>query len=140
MKAKELLEIKKILNAAWRDVMKDEQSMAVWLDTFKNYDFGIVADAAREHIKTNKFRPTPADIIMLIPAKTAQNYTKVFVPKTERMPDGSTRRVISCRRCNDLGLITWEDENGCVVGRPCTCEAALANYGSKIIEEVYANG
>ena len=137
MKANEMMEIGKLLRTVWKDMLTDDVTLRTWLDTFRNYDFATVCDATKDYIAHNRFKPVPADIIMLIPAKVAKDGPKRFVPKIERLPDGSTRRVISCRRCNDLGLITWEDADGCVIGRPCTCEAAYANYGAKLIEEAY---
>lgn len=133
----DMLNLKERLKVAWKDIMPDAASVGVWRDTFRDYDYATVEAAIIDYMSVNRFKPNPADIINCIPVAKAEpkKEYKKFVPKYETMPDGRVVRVIKCRRCNDTGLITWMDEDFYRYGRPCTCEAALANYGKSVLEQ-----
>lgn len=127
----QMLEFKERLKIAWKDILPDARSITVWADSFRDYDYATVETAIIEYMRTNRFKPNPADIISCIPAAQAEPKQKaVFVPKYETMPDGKLVRVIKCRRCRDTGLFTWENEKHEVYGRPCECQAAIAFYGT----------
>ncbi len=123
--------IKQRINCVWKDMIETPESLKAWFDSFKNYDFATVETAVIKYIESKPFKPTPADIIRLIPNRPADptKEYKRFVPQYETGPDGRQKRVIKCRRCGDTGLITWRDDEERMVGDPCTCEAGLANYG-----------
>ena len=132
MKEHEFIRIKQRLGCIWSDLMPTADSVNAWYDSLKNYPFDLADQAAIKYIEENHFRPTPADIIMLIKAAKAEqnrSYDK-FVPQFETLPDGRQVRVIKCKRCNDTGLVTWRDDDQVMYGRPCTCAAALANYAA----------
>ena len=133
--SKQLILIRNRLRISWKNIMADEDSMKVWLDSFRSYDFNTIENATIEYMKHNRFQPNPADIINCIPAGRVESVPekpKRFVPRYEIMPDGTQQRVIKCRRCNDTGLIVWMDEEQRNYGRPCVCEAAIANYGEAV--------
>lgn len=127
MRPNEFETIRSLIRAAWPVMLTSQHDIRVWFETFRNYDFAVVEIAVKDYIKNNKFRPTPADIFDYIPAAKP---APAFIPRFEVLPNGRKQRVISCRKCNDLGLVIWEDENQCLIGRPCTCAAAIANYGA----------
>lgn len=128
----QMLIIKQRMKTIWKDIMADAGAVRAWADTFKEYEFADVEQAVIDYMKSDYFKPTPADILKKIPAAPVkENQQTGWQPNYERMPDGQQRRVIRCKRCRDTGLVTWI-ENDCYVGRPCTCPAAIANYGPAI--------
>lgn len=128
----QMLEFKERLKIAWKDILPDARAVTIWADSFRDYDYATIEAAIIEYMKTNRFKPNPADIISCIPVAKAEPKAKaVFVPKYETLPDGKLVRVIKCRRCRDTGLITWDNERQETVGRPCECEAAIAFYGMR---------
>lgn len=130
----DIMIIRSKLRCLWKDVMQTPEAVKIWQNSFKPYDMKTIEAAVDHYMAVNKFRPNPADIIACIPANYAKpeqgQQPRKFVPKFERLPDGRYVRIIQCRRCNDLGLIMREDEEGRIYGRPCVCEAALAKYGA----------
>ena len=134
MTTKEFANISESINAVWKDTIVVGAGMKMWFETFRNYDCAALETAVREYVATNKFKPTPADILEYIPAAKP---AKAFVPKLETLPDGKRVRVISCRRCMDTGLIAWDDAEGYKMGRLCTCAAARANFGAGLFREAY---
>lgn len=147
MTAEQFMRIRTRLKCVWSDLFTTQEAFNVWFDSFRNYDFGLIEQATINYINKNRFKPTPADILMEIRTVRAdinKQYEK-FVPRFERIPDekadGGYRevQVFKCQRCKDTGLIIWEDKEQRCVGRPCTCEAALANYSAarKALESQY---
>ena len=130
--------IRTIIRAVWKDMLLAKAETKIWFETFRNYDLGTVEAAVKEYIRHNKYRPTPADIFDFIPAAEPKSGATEFTPRYETMPDGTRQRVVQCLKCRDTGLIVWEDKDGYRYGKPCTCQAAIANYGSKIREKAYA--
>lgn len=126
----EVLRLKQRLKATWKDIMPDANSVAVWRDTFEDYTFKEVEHAAVEYMKTNYYKPTPADIIACIPARIpAAAYKPAPQKKYETMPDGKVVRVVKCKWCRDSGLIITTSPTGIDQGRPCThCEMGRINY------------
>lgn len=139
MSVEDLMDIRARLRIMWKNVMPDGNAVKVWYDTFRSYDFETIDKACIEYMKGNRFQPNPADILMCIPAKVA-DAKKVtdFKPMYVTTPDGVTKRAFKCLRCRDTGLIVWEDKDRCYVGRPCTCEAAIANYGTAVRAAAYS--
>ena len=133
----DMLNLKQRLKVAWKDIMPDAASVGVWRDSFRDYNYDTVEKAIIDYMSANKYKPNPADIINCIPAAKADQTkpVKIFVPKYETLPDGRVVRVIKCRKCNDTGLITWMDDDFNRIGRICTCEAAIANYGIALRSE-----
>lgn len=131
----QMLMLKERMKTVWKRIMPDANAISVWADSFRDYDFGTVETAVIEYMSKSYYMPTPADIINCIPAAPAprENQQQNWSPKYETMPDGQQRRVIKCKRCRDTGLITWMNDEMCYVGRPCTCEAAFANYGKAVL-------
>ncbi len=101
------------------------ETYVAWYDSLKQYNYRDIDSAARQYIREKSFTPKPADLISMLPKSPN---TGKFVQHFETLPDGREVRVIACKRCNDTGLITWCDEEGRTVGRPCTCAAAHDNY------------
>lgn len=132
----QMLMLKERMKTVWKNIMPDANAITVWADSFKEYDFATIEQAVIDYMANNYFKPTPADIIKAIPAPPPpkENQQRGWVPSYETLPDGQQRRTIKCRRCRDTGLITWWDNNQCMIGRPCTCEAAYANYGKAVLK------
>lgn len=134
----DMIRIRARLVTAWKDVMPNAAAVSVWLDTFKMYDYETIEKACIDYMRTGRFKPTPADILMCIPAKRVdEDKAKPFAPMYVNTPDGRNVRAIRCKRCRDTGLIVWETDDYCMVGRPCTCEAAIANYGKATRAKAY---
>lgn len=127
MDKEQLKIIRTRLRCMWKNVMETPEEVAIWHQAFKLRDMATVEEAVRKYMATKPWKPTPADILEMIPAAPAQKMAH-YTPKYERLPDGSEVPVIQCKRCMDKGLIVWEDSEGCVWGRPCTCAAALDKY------------
>lgn len=134
MRVEDLMDIRTRLRIMWRNVMPDGNAAKAWYDTFRHYDFDLIDKACVEYMRNNKFQPNPADILMCIPAvRAAEGIKPKFSPKYVKLPDGREVRAYRCQRCKDTGLIVWEDiETQAYLGRPCTCEAAIENYGSEV--------
>lgn len=126
MDSEQLKIIRTRLRCMWKGIMETPEEVSIWYQAFKNRDMETVEDAVIRYIQEKPWKPTPADIIEMIPAAQAKKMH--YAPKFDTLPDGSTRQVVQCKRCMDRGLITWEDNDGCVWGRPCTCAAALDKY------------
>lgn len=124
MTTQEFLNIKNLLRV-YPGCCKDQTDTNAWYETLRNYDYKLIDDAVRRYLQTNKYTPTPAAIIELIPKPTKDDG---FKPRFETLPDGRTVPVISCRRCNDTGLITYYDKEGRIYGKPCECQAGHSNY------------
>lgn len=129
--SEQLIIVRSLMRTIWPSIMPDKSSVSAWQKSFEPYSFEVVETAVRQYIACKPFKPNPADIIGMIPAQPAKAEPKAPPrPTYETMPDGRQVKVIKCKRCRDLGLIMWEDAEGRVYGRPCTCEAALARYGA----------
>lgn len=126
----EVLRLKQRLKATWKDIMPDASSVAVWRDTFEDYTFKEIEQAAIDYMKANYYKPTPADIIGMIPVKVpAAAYNSAPAKMYETMPDGRVQRVIKCRWCNDSGLIINTYPTGAQAAQPCEhCEMGRINY------------
>ncbi len=131
MDERQFMRIKQRLNCIWADLMNTQPAFNAWFDTFRNYDFDLVEKATIKYIAENRFKPTPGDIMMQIQSAKADRSRayRRFVPQYETLPDGRQVRVIKCKRCRDTGLITWRDNDQCLWGHKCDCEAARTYYG-----------
>jgi len=107
------------------------EQVKMWYESMKNYNRIDVEKAITTYITKNKFKPLPADIIELLPSA---KYNGEPFDKTPRY-DPNGNRIYKCLRCKDMGLITWEDNEGRAYGRPCNCAAGYYYYGSGHEEE-----
>lgn len=129
--SEQLVIIRSLLRTIWKDIIPDASALSAWESSFKPYAFADVEAAVRLYIASKPFKPSPADIISMIPAPMAKaEKPKPTFPAYQTMPDGQKVRVIRCKRCNDLGLIMWRDDQDRPYGRPCSCETGLARYGA----------
>lgn len=105
----------------YKDCCRADEATDAWYQSLKDYAFTDIDGAVREYVRTCSYTPVPADIIRLLPKAD---------PKVEFRPmyDSQGRQLIQCRRCNDLGLIMWEDSEGRRRGKPCDCPAGHAKY------------
>lgn len=124
MTLSEFQRIRSILKANFKNFLNDANEIEVWYNSLKSYDAKVIEDAAWKYNKTEKFEPRIASLLEMIPK--ADNGRK-FTPMFEEI-EGRTVPVISCQRCRDTGLITYEDDDGRTVGRPCDCPAGHAKY------------
>lgn len=132
----EVLRLKQRLKATWKDIMPDANSVAVWRDTFEDYTFKEVEQATIDYMKSNFYKPTPADIIGFIPARMPKVTTIVPVKRFEVMPDGKLERVYRCKWCEDSGLIKTVSPTGIVQGRPCTyCGMGKINHPWDLLDK-----
>ena len=126
----QLLIVRSLMRTIWKDVMPDQSSMIAWQESFEPYSFDAVETAVRQYIACKPFKPNPADIIGMIPAPEPMEVPEVPKPTYEVTPEGERIRVYKCKRCRDLGLIMWRDDEDRPYGRPCTCDAGLARYSA----------
>lgn len=105
------------LSAAYKGMFPSQKGLEVWFESLKNYDLRLIEDAMHQYVQKNRFKPVPADLIALLPSAS---------PEVKFQPhfDGT----VQCTRCNDSGLVVWDDENGCKIGIPCNCPAGHEKY------------
>lgn len=108
-----------------------KDQVKLWYESLKSYDRVMLEEAVMKYIKSNRFAPNPANIIELLPSA---KYNGEPFDKTPRY-DPNGNRIYKCLRCKDLGLITWEDNEGRAYGRPCNCVAGYYYFGSGHEEE-----
>lgn len=124
MTAEEFKTLQGMLKVYGRGIFATEAEIKEWYESLRKYDFATIERAARDYIQSCQYTPTPAAIIGMIPRAKPGNTQKSRFAKI----NGKWQRVISCRRCMDTGLITWDDADGRTYGRPCDCEAGHVNY------------
>lgn len=117
-----------MLKAAYRMFIGEEEDVSaqydIWYSTLKRFDRASVETAIRSWIGSNKYRPTPADIVLMMPSLSPD---KEFKPSFADV-NGKRVKLIQCMRCMDTGVISFEGKDGCVYGVPCDCPAGHANY------------
>lgn len=136
MTEEQMILIKQRLRCIWTDIIPSKEALSAWYDTMRPYSFNDIENATIDYMRTKPYKPTPADIISMIPTKPAQSgMYKRYVKQYETLPDGRQVPVIKCKRCRDTGLITWRDDDQVMWSHPCNCAAAYIYYSAKYVDE-----
>lgn len=121
---------RQILKAAYK-MFTDENAPAqveVWYTSLKQYDLGLVEAAVRHWIQTQKFKPTPAEIIALMPSKKYEPGDHFDSrPRYEKI-GGKIVQTFQCMKCRDSGMIMIYDKEKRLYGLPCDCAAGHKKF------------
>lgn len=101
--------VRKKIDAAF-NMLHDNDTIRLWYENLKSFDYTDVDTSASEFIYSNNRRPTIADIVTGARASKARR---------TRPPEIHGKRLVKCPYCNDTGLIVTESPNGGWNGRPC---------------------
>lgn len=123
MTEREFLQIQNLLRV-YPNCCRDVDQTQAWWMSLKDYDFNRIYDAVEAYIRTETRTPVPAAVIGRIAKSTPKGN---ITPRFENI-DGKLTKVYRCLRCHDTGLVTWDDDDGHIYGRPCLCEAGKSNY------------
>ena len=108
-----------------RDV---SEQITLWFSCLKKYDLPVVEAAVREWINKNRFKPTPAEIIALMPTRKYDHLVPVDVKRRFEDVGGKKVQTFTCMRCMDSGLIEFEDKERILWAVPCDCPAGHEKY------------
>jgi len=127
--------IRVMIRSLWKEAINSEPAYDAWYNSLKKYDYYLIKDAVEAYIRIGKFEPKPADIIAQIKAPERKSSFDPS-PKYEEI-NGKRKRVFTCLRCRDSGMMTWDDADGHAIGLPCDCPAGhyYFRWGWLTVEE-----